>query len=98
MKYLSKSCTRCGNKMVVPPSNGEIENRIILVKCDFCNKKSRYNIVSHVDGSKGYYLSKWGRGNGEDLILVRRWISRMHKNLSSEQIRIALDKVYRKSV
>lgn len=94
MKYLDTPCTRCNKKRVIPPLKKDLDKPLILVECDFCNKKSRYNVVSHIDREDGYWLSKWGRGIDGDLVLVKRRIARRHKRLTSAQIRFALDKIY----
>ena len=94
MNYLEKPCTRCQSVTVNRPTKDELKKKRILVACDTCWKCSRYNTVAHVDGSSAYFLSKWGRGDGGDLVRVPRWIQRKYKNLSSLEIRLALDKVY----
>lgn len=95
MKYLTIPCTRCGKARVEVPEKTKLKKNIVLVRCNFCNKNSRYNLIDHIDGSLGYTLSKWGRGkNGEDLLLVKRRIQRKYKDLSSCEIRLALDKAY----
>lgn len=94
MKYLEQPCTRCGMKQVIPPQKKDINKPFLLVRCEFCKKHSRYNILSHADGGKGYWLSKWGRGGGGDIVKVKRNLRRDQLKFSSEQIRFALDKFY----
>jgi hypothetical protein len=97
--YLTEPCTRCNRKQVLPPNKNEIKKPIILVRCEYCKKASRYNVVDKLDGSKSYWLSKWGRGKGgDDLVLVRRWVRRDQSHLSSFDIRRALDKIKKDTV
>jgi uncharacterized Zn finger protein len=96
-KYLDKPCTRCGKAQVIPPAKADLKRVITLVRCEFCGKCSRYNIVDHADKSQSYTLSKWGRGGG-DLVRVARWIRREDARLSSAVIRLALDNYKRRAV
>src|SRR5262245_10789842 len=97
MIYLDSPCTRCRESCVVPPRKADLSKARILVRCANCKKYSRYNIVYHTDGTQGYYLSKWGRGEpGVVLILQKRRIQNYHTKLSDAQIRHALDVVYGK--
>ncbi len=66
IEYLHKRCTRCNAKEVIPPLKKDLCKPRILVLCHNCGKCSRYNVVNHVDGSQGYYLSKWGRDKVDD--------------------------------
>ena len=97
MAHLSQPCTRCNRLAVNPPTKADLDKPLILVTCASCGKKSRYNVSDRADGTQGYWLSKWGRGDGEDLVLVRRWIPRRYKNLSSLEIRLALE-MYKSAV
>lgn len=91
--YLDIKCTRCGRTQVRQPLKKDLQKPIILVRCDFCGKYSRYNLVNHQDGSNGYYLSKWGRGK-DDIVKVRRGLRRDQIHFTSAEIRYALDKIY----
>lgn len=98
-KYLEKPCTRCHKIAVIPPTKADLSRSRILVKCSNCGKCSRYNIVYHVDGSKSYTLSAWGRSaGGRTLKTVKRNLDVRYLGLSSFDINLALDEKYGNTV
>lgn len=94
---LDQPCTRCKRAEVEAPLKRDLDKQPILVKCGFCGKYSRYNVAYHNDGTTGYWLSKWGRGNG-DFVLVRRWVRRDQAGFTSLEHRQALDNFRKRTV